>query len=113
MSKVITSPVQRWAGTVTIADPLTLTQAAVIEDAISGYEPTEGNVKIIDLRINDEKRLPAVFACVEKWELSNFPEIVTLTNYPASPRLLSSNLAAWIFQEIIKVYFGEAEIPNE
>ncbi len=34
MSKVITSPVQRWAGTVTIADPLTLPQAAVIEDAI-------------------------------------------------------------------------------
>ena len=113
MSKVITSPVQRWAGTVTIADPLTLPQAAVIEDAISGYEPTEGNVKIISLRVNDEKQLPAILACVEKWELAKFPESVTLENFPASPRAASHNLVSWIFQEIIKVYFGEAEIPNE
>ena len=69
---------QRWAGTVTIADPLTLPQTAVIEDAISGYEPTEGNVKIISLRVNDENQLPAILACVEKWELANFPESLTL-----------------------------------
>ena len=98
MSKVITSPVQRWAGTVTIADPLTLSQAAVIEDAISGYEPTEGNVKIISLRVNDEKQLPAILACVEKWELSKCPQSVTLENFPASPRAARHNLVSWIFQ---------------
>ena len=104
---------QRWAGTVTIADPLTLPQAAVIEDSISDYEPIKGNVKIVNLRIIDEKQLPVIFACVEKWELANFPESVTLETFPASPRAASHNLVSWIFQEIIKVYFGEAEIPNE
>ena len=113
MSKVITSPVKRWAGTVTIADPLTIPQAEQIENAlgIDETQPIEEG-KRVWLTVNDKKMLPAVFACVEAWNLQGL-EGVTFETFPASPRGASHKLIDWIFKEILSVYFGEAEVPNE
>ena len=111
MSKVITSPLQRWAGEVIIADPLTLAQAHLIEEGLT--QPTGGEDGRIWFTVIDGKQLPAIFGCVEKWNLSNFPESPTLENFPASPRGDSHKLIDWLFSEIRKVYFGEAEVPNE
>lgn len=109
MPKVIESPVKRWAGRVTIADPLTLPQAQAIEASLD----KSGDIKTVDgklwLSTIDENKLPAVMVCVEKWELSNF----TPDPFPASPRVDSHKLIDWIYSEIIKVYSGEAEVPNE
>lgn len=111
MSKVITSQIKRYQGSVTIADPLTLPQAQLIE---AGMRPTEGEEgERIWLSTIDEKKLPAVLACVEKWELTNIPEGVTLQTFPASPRSASHKLIDWIFNEIFAVYIGESEVPNE
>jgi hypothetical protein len=52
--------------------------------------------------------LPAVIACVEKWELADF----TPDPFPASPRGDSHKLIDFIFAELLKVYFGEQEIPK-
>ena len=107
MSKVITSPVERWAGTVTISDPLTLTQARLIEAGMKQPEVAEGDR--VFLSVIDEAQVPAVLGCVEKWELKDF----TPDPFPASPRGDSHKLVDWLFREIFKVYIGEAEIPNE
>ena len=108
MSKVITSPIQRWAGTVTIADPLTLPQAHLIEQGMKQPEAQEG--ERVWLSIIDDMKLPAVMGCVEKWELENF----TPDPFPASPRGDSHKLIDWIYGEILKVYFGEAlAVPND
>ena len=64
------------------------------------------------LSVEDERLLPAVLACVEKWELDKFPESVTLETFPASPRAESHGLVAWLFNEIFTVYIGEKQIPN-
>ena len=112
MSKTITSPVKRWAGTVTIADPLTIPQAQAIEAGLEKPEQVDGKDTIWVSQL-DVMRLPAVMVCVEKWELAGFPEVVTLETFPASPRGDSHKLADWIFTEILKVYSGEAEVPNE
>ncbi len=109
MPKVITSPLQRWAGEVTISDPLTLAQAHLIED---GLTQPEGEGGRIWFTVIDEKQMPAILACVESWNLTNFPEKVTAENFPASPRGDSHKLIDWLFSEIRKVYFGEAEVPN-
>jgi hypothetical protein len=107
MPKEITSPIKRWAGTVTIADPLTLPQAKAIEAALDDANiPKEGKLW---LSVIDENKLPAVIACVQEWHLDNF----TPDPFPASPRGDSHKLIDWIFGELIKVYAGEAEIPNE
>lgn len=106
MSKVITSPVQRWAGTVTIADPLTLPQAQLIEAGLKQPDAAIGDR--IWLSTIDEMKLPAVLGCVEKWELENF----THNPFPASPRGDSHKLIDFVFSELMNVYFGEALIPN-
>lgn len=111
MSKVITSPIERWKGSVTIADPLTFTQAQAIEQGLT--MPQESDNGRIWLSVIDGNQLPAIFACVEKWELANIPADVTLATFPASPRVASHKLVEWIFSELRSVYLGEAEIPNE
>lgn len=93
----------------TIADPLTLPQVEAIEEAME--LKVEGEK--VYLSVFDKKNLPAILACVEKWELDYFPETVTLQSFPMSPRKASHELIGWLWGEIIGVYVGEQEIPNE
>lgn len=109
MSKVITSPIKRWTGTVTIADPLTIPQAQLIEAGMKQPEAQEADNGRVWLSVIDAMKLPAVLGCVEKWELENF----TSDPFPASPRADSHKLIDFIFSEILQVYFGEAIVPNE
>ena len=113
MSKRIVSKITRWGGSVTIADPLTISQAKLIEAGM-GKVPPElvGENGKYWLSVEDDMKLPALFGCVEKWELDNFPQNVTLDNFPASPRGDSHKLIDSIFAELMIVYFGEALVPN-
>lgn len=111
MSKVITSPIERWKGSVVIADPLTIPQAQLIEAGMKQPE-ADADGKYW-LSAEDGMELPAIIACVEKWELSNMPEKITADNFPASPRKDSHALISWLFKEIMNVYAGEALVPNE
>lgn len=112
MSKTITSPIARWQGTVTLSEPLTLPQAEAIEQGLEMPKdfPTEG---LVFNTVGDKLRLPAVFACVEKWELKDFPADVNIGNFPFSPRGDSHKLIDWLFSELFKIYTGDQEIPNE
>ena len=110
MTKIITSPSTRFFGTVYIAEPLTCAQAEAIEAAMEiNIQPDEK----IWYTVLDKKKLPAIFACVEKWELSNLPENITSETFPFSPRKDTHQLIDWLYDEIRKVYLGELEIPNE
>lgn len=113
MSKVITSQIKRFEGSVTIADPITLAQAQAIEAGMKPPEEQEIVNGRVWLSVQDSAKLPAIFACVEKWELSGLPENVTADTFPASPRGATHKLIDFIFAEIFKVYIGEAEVPNE
>lgn len=112
MSKVITSTIARWAGTVTIADPLTIPQAQLIEAGLKQPEGHEGEDRIW-LSVIDAEKLPAIFECVLAWSLDGLPNPLTIDNFPASPRGDSHKLIDFIFAELFKVYIGEAEVPNE
>ena len=109
MTKQIISPVARWAGTVTIADPLTQIQAHAIEAGLRQPEEGHEDNGRIWLSVIDDMKLPAVLACVEKWDLKDF----TPDPFPYSPRNDSHKLIDFIFQELFKVYIGEADIPKE
>ncbi len=113
MSKRIEVKSERWAGSVTIADPLTMSQARSVEAGLGKPPDTAyADNGRVWLSVIDEMRLPAIFACVENWELANMPEKLTADNFPASPRGESNALINEIFQAIAKVYFGEALVPN-
>ena len=111
MSKKVDVKIGKWVGSVEIADPLTIPQAQLIEQ---GMKPIDGGEdgKVFLSQI-DANQLPAVIACVEKWDVTNIPENATLDNFPASPRKASHDLVDHIWREVLKVYLGEATIPNE
>lgn len=113
MSKVITSQIKRYQGSVTIADPLNIRQAMLVEAGMQRPKENEiGEDGRVWLSVVDEKRIPAICVCVEKWELENFPASVTPETFPASPRLDTTKLIEWLFLEIRKVYFGDLSVPN-
>ncbi len=114
MPKIITSPIPRWTGTVTIAEPLTMPQALEIERCRAvekeglSKAPSE-NFKEFRQALNMSGKVPVIKLCVEKWELENF----TPDPFPASPKNDIHKLIDWLCREIETVYFGDAFVPNE
>lgn len=104
MSKIILSPVAKWKGSVTIADPLTFPQSVAFEDAIQKAHEINGTG-------SDAACLPGIFACVEKWELEGLGQL-TLDNFPSTPRMSSAKLIGWLVSEIAKLYAEGEELPN-
>lgn len=110
MSKTVTSNSKSYPGTVVIRDRLYLAQVELIEAALSVRPPID-NGKIVMTDV-DKPRLPAVLACVESWDLQNFPKPVSQDNFPFTPRREIHELLDLLFVEIVRVYNGEKEIPN-
>jgi hypothetical protein len=110
MSKVVNSHSKKWPGTITLCDPMTLSQAAAWETAIGRAQ------KVIDARDGgraayDFALLPGVFACVEKWDLKGL-ENVTLETFPLKPHKERAALLAFLIGEITELY-KDTEVPNE
>lgn len=93
-----------------VDEALEATSADELNKLVSGKN-AEGEATIKTYLV-DERMLPAVIACVEKWELQGFPEIVTADTFPATPRGESHELVKWLFAEIHRIYIGELTIPN-
>ena len=101
MSKVIKSPVDHFAGEVTLSDPLTFPQVFAIEDALeSGRELGEDATAARYYHA----LLPGIIECVEKWELNGVPNNPTQDTYPATPREEVAELLAWLMGEILTLY---------
>lgn len=127
VSKVIISPVKHFPGTVTIADPLNFPQwmawRAALDNATLEHDKaaesaggeekpamTYGEVGLDDACAM--AMIPGVCAVVERWELTNFPEMVTPETFPATPRWKIAALLVWLTREIDAVAFGDGD-PNE
>ena len=110
MSKIITSPSKHYSGSVTIADPMTMLQVMEWEEAIEKAKAF-AKEELYSAKYAREI-LAGIFPSIEKWELVNFPELVTIDNFPGSPKAESMKLIAWLIQEISKVYREADEIPN-
>lgn len=108
MSKVITSPVSRFPGTVTLSDPLTLPQAIAMEQALEAVRALESpSQKQVNYTL-----LSGLCKCVERWEIKGY-ETITPDTFPATPPKASATLAAWLLEEVIALYQEAEEIPNE
>ena len=123
MSKVIKSPVERWAGSVTLADPLTAPQVFAIEDALdetaeieaSAFKRSVAKDKKIEMKWQSRFNytyLPAILLCVESWDLDNFPDKLTRDTFPSIQSNDASILISTLFMELMKVYKEEKTVPN-
>ena len=102
MSKTIKSPVEHFAGEITLPDYLTLPQALAFEQALadgSALQQTEGFTQTQ----LDTVLIQAVCAVVENWDLEGFGQLAPDT-FPATPRVPSMELAGFLFNEIAKLY---------
>ncbi len=107
MGRVITSPVKRWPGTVTLAEPLNVMQFIAWKDALKGAP---------DLAVDYDRYcaalLPGVCACVEKWGLEGLGQLSPET-FPYTPRAEADELLAWLVRDIRRVVAGiDTPDPN-
>lgn len=99
-------------GSVTMFDRLYLPQVELVEAALLDVPEVDESNRVRFTAL-DKPKLPALIACVEKWELTNFPEAVTVDSFPLTPRKEAHALIDQIFVAIGKIYNGEMEVPNE
>jgi hypothetical protein len=121
MPRIIKSPVERWQGTITLCEPLTIEQCMAIEDALDALAETEPKASKYLSKINEGKVdldwgsrqdvlfIPAIQGCIEKCELDGF----TVHPWQGSPRGDSHLLVRALWSELLKIYQGEQQIPNE
>lgn len=107
MSRQITSPVKRYPGNVLLADPLTFPAFQKFVEALDKANAAELQSDY------DAAILPGVIACVERWEIGNFPEVVTAETFPATPRKASNQIIMWLVREITKLITEADEVPNK
>lgn len=106
MSKTIKSPVKEFPGSVEMPDRLTMPQALAFEQSIrDGQALEEASQTQYDVVM-----VEAICACVEKWELGDLGQLAPDT-FPATPRVASAELIAWLYGEIVRLY--NPEVPNE
>lgn len=120
MSKVISSPVLRFPGTVTLADPLTFPQSFAVEDAIAKVAACmtidpETNQRVFaegkSLLVLNYAEAAGILPCVEEWHIKGFPEHPTLNTLVTSPRLSSARVYDWLWGEVTSLYNEAEEIP--
>ena len=111
MSKVIVSPVKRFAGRVVLSDPLTMPQVMAFEDAMSeAREMNEAEGVLTSRRLH--VILSGVIQCVEKWEVDGIPETVTPDTFPGTPKMPVARFIAWLVDELTTIYNEADEVPN-
>jgi hypothetical protein len=102
--KIITSPVKRFPGTVTLSDPLTYPQYLAYVDGLRGISPEQ------DIPHQEYAVLPGLLKCVEKWDIPGF-ESITLDTFPSTPRKSVNQLINWLILEVTALV-SEADDPN-
>ena len=106
MSKIITSQIKKFPGTVTLSDPITYQQ---YERWYAAWKAQNELPKEARESLDNEKVLWAeIMPMVEKWELENFNP----ANPPAAPRIPVIQLVIWLVTEIGKI-INEGTDPNE
>ena len=107
MTKVITSPVKRFPGTVTLPDFLTFPQAVAWEKAQGAAADLRAG-QCTDAELLQAWQ-PGLNAVVITWNLENYDP----TNPPATPRKSVIELTAWLLESITALYEEAETVPNE
>lgn len=105
--KTLESPVEYFSGTVVLPDFLTLPQCVAFERAMG--EGKKGGV----FSEYHNAVLPAILDCVKEWHIKGIDEHPTVETFPATPKRPSAIFVGWLVDEILKIYIGENQVPND
>ena len=108
MSRIITSPVQEFPGTVTISEPVLYPQYLQYRRLMVESDQAHTDGRFVDQEI---AAWGALVACIETFDVPGF-ESNDPTQFPASPRRAVIDLLQFIVGEVRKVIVGEEHIPN-
>ena len=112
MSKVVTCPVKRFEGSVTLRDPMTFQMVAKWEEALQTVRAISNNDAGKYATI-EASLYPLVIEMVEAWELANILPNITAENFPnAAPGTSAASihsLIAWLINECQKIYNGNED----
>lgn len=112
MSKVIISPVERWAGTVTLHDPLTLPQLAAFHKATLVDVAALGDPRKVSMIMLYNAVMPGLYACIQSFDLKNWPA-PTFDLFPTKPRSDAVKMMEWLLAEVNKLaQEGDEEVPK-
>jgi hypothetical protein len=114
MPKIITSPVKRFPGTVTLLDPIPFPAYNAWTESVEKAQEAKEGVSVLDIAIAPkltQELLPGIIACVAEWHLSGL-ENVTVATFPAAPRQPVIRLVAWLVGEIVALINQEDEDPK-
>lgn len=106
-----------WQGNIHLPAGFILEQIEVIEEAMEKTRNVTREAieekKGLMYTVTDKLKLFPIVLCVKEWQLEGFPKDVTVDNFPLSPRQTSHEFIRWLWNEVLAIYFGEIEIPNE
>lgn len=90
---VLTSPVKKWPGTVTVPEALTFEQYHAWTLAIRQVRELGETPPIAEV---DACFVPAILAVVREWDIPALADFVAAGNLPAAPRQSSNKLIGWL-----------------
>jgi len=97
---------------VTLHDPLTLPQVAAFHAAVYKASELSKSGDISALMFYNAL-MPGLYACVEKWELKDWPGL-SAELFPGTPRKPAIEMAQWLNAEVLKlVNEADEEVPKE
>ena len=116
MPKSITSPVKRFPGTVLLHDPIPFPAFVAWKKAVDAAQALKGEDALTNSDAISEPELsqallPGLCECVAEWHLEGLGDLRPY-NFPATPRVASMRLMAWLISEVGTLIAGEEEVPN-
>lgn len=110
MGKRIESPVKRWPGHVIIEDPLTFPTLIAWQDTLEKLDGASWGDALSTPRLSLDL-LRGICAVVKEWHLNGLTD-VTPETFPATPRVASGRLIAWLVNEISALYAETEDDPK-
>jgi hypothetical protein len=117
MGKIITSPVARWAGTITLKAYLNYAERIRYEDARQAAQdlekPIEGKPGFVNIPVAkyNATYLPGLFAAIERCDIPALPDLSAET-FPATPNAAAAELFDWLRGEVASLLAGDLDDPK-
>jgi hypothetical protein len=107
------SKVKKFGGYIVLPEFLNIRQVRAFEDSLGSLDNSElDGEKRVWKSVEDEKRLPVLFAVVSEWHIEGVPEQPTLETFPMTPLGDAHDFIAWAYMLIRDLWIGEI-VPNE